>query len=287
MSRYLLFFVALLFFGSSVALAQRIKVIEGEYIYAVPDNMSIRQAKHEAILLAKNDALDKEYGTAVSMNTMSIINNGNENFYQEAGTSVKGEWIEDVDAPECILRVANNELFIICKVKGCVREITSASIELKVDILKNGLEERFKSTDFVNGDHVYLQFISPVDGYLAVYLYDNVNDIVDCMLPYKRDQISSVFVEGDHKYVFFSKERPVKDLHTKSYTLKCGNMDEVNTFYVVFSTKMLPKPVLDDATERSALKTLLFEDFNSWLSKLQRVDKNVQVLKIPVSISPK
>ena len=83
--------------------AQRIKNIEGEYTYHVPENVTLDIAKQTALQRAKIQALANEFGTIVMQNNLSRIENNNGksdvDFWMLGSSEVKGEWIEDTENP--------------------------------------------------------------------------------------------------------------------------------------------------------------------------------------------
>lgn len=96
-------------------------------------------------------------------------------------------------------------LLFRARVWGLTRAIDVAPIDIEVQILRNGTEPKFRSDSFYVGDDLYLFFRTPVTGYLAVYLIDDL-DTAYCLLPYSRDQTGAVKVESNRDYVFFSAQ---------------------------------------------------------------------------------
>ena len=259
--------------------------MSGTYVYYVPETMTMQQAKQEALRRAQIEALAKEFGTSVSQSTSVQSSDESESFYQEAASLVKGEWIETIGEPVYERGFQGDDVYIKCTVAGKAREIKTSRVELDVKVLRNGTEERYEATDFIDGDKIYLHFNSPADGFLAIFLHDVQHDVVSCLLPYKRDDISVVKVKGDEDYVFFSKRMNTLGLNTQEYIMGCGDERELSTLYIVFSRNEFVKPSLSDTKQRSVLKHLTFDDFNSWLSKMQARDKDIQVEKRIISIS--
>lgn len=278
-------FVFLLVCGSCLAaFAQKTKVVEGEYTFYVPPTMSLVQAESEALKRAQIEALANEYGTIIQQSSMTMTLDRGEEFYQEGVGLVKGEWIETIDAPYFERGFHNNEMFVKCRVKGRAREIKSDRAELEIHILRNEPDDRSETSEFHNGDNIYLHFESPVDGYLAVFLYDSKNDVVNCLLPYRRDKVSVVKVESDRPYFFFSKEKSVQGLRTEEYSMGANDELETNVVYIVFSKNEFVKPTLSFEGGRTVLKQITFEKFNQWLNKLLAQDADAQVEKRMVSI---
>ena len=53
-------------------MAQKVKTVAGEYTYAAPQNVTLREAKDYALQRAKIKALADEFGTTVSMTNSSF-----------------------------------------------------------------------------------------------------------------------------------------------------------------------------------------------------------------------
>lgn len=265
--------------------AQKVKSVSGSYLYYVPETMTIQEAKQEALRRAQIDALAAEFGTTVSQSTAVHMSQKSESFYQEGAALVKGEWIETVGEPEFERGFHGDDMYIRCTVKGRARAIKSSKADLGVKVLRNGTGVRYEASEFADGDKIYLHFNSPVDGYLAVFLHDTENDVVSCLLPYRRDNIPAVKVEGDEDYVFFSKQMNTLGLRAQEYVMGCANEHETNTLYVVFSRNEFVKPSLDDGRQKSELKHMNLEDFTSWLSRSQVRDKDMQVEKRIISLT--
>ena len=152
--------------------SQKIKTVEGEYMYHAPENVTIEQAKRTAVERAKIQALADEFGTIVSQSSTTSIANINgqssTNVLVLSGSDVKGEWIEDLGEPKVQVNYEGDMLVVTAKVKGKAREILSAGVDFTSKILRNGKEDKFESDDFKNGDDLYLAFQTPAKGYLAV-----------------------------------------------------------------------------------------------------------------------
>lgn len=280
----LLAFSLLLSLGTSLY-AQKVKKVTGTYTFYAPVSMSLMQAEQEALRRAQIEAVAAEFGTVISQSTTSVVTDRSEDFYQEGFGLVKGEWIETIGEPKFERGVYENGIYVKCTVTGRAREITSVRTELDIKVLCNQPDERFESRDFKKGDKLFLHFLSPEDGFVAVYLYDNVNDVVACLLPYKHDSRAVTAVAHDRPYVFFSKQTDRTGARVDEYVMGCEDDHEVNTLYIVFSRKAFSKPVLEDDDRRASPRSLTYEAFNRWLSKTQAQDKEMQVIRKSITIS--
>ena len=289
MTRFILFII----FMSSVLIAysQRTAKVSATYTFYAPETMSVEEAKRVALDRAKIQAIADEFGTVVSQSTTTVISNKNgesdTQFFALGGSDVRGEWIETIGNPDYQLQFENHYLVVTCSVKGKAREITSAKIEFSATTLRNGTELRFGDVNFRDGDDLYLYFQSPINGYLAVYLLDEVSQTVYCILPYKAQTFSAYPVMANREYVMFSRkeadksERPIVD----EYTLDCENDREFNTLYILFSPSQIGKKNgFDDSVENKP-DNISFKHFKSWLSKTLSNDSDIQFQEINILIS--
>ena len=170
---------------------------------------------------------------------------------------------------------------------GRIREIVSAQIDIKAEVLCNGTDLKFARTDFKNGDDLYLYFQSPIDGYLAVYLLDEVSQMVYCLLPYKSSSEAVMPIEHDKPYIFFSAKHAGDKAHlVDEYTMTCNNSVERNTIYVVFSPNEFAKANSNNV-EDLLPQELSFEKFQKWLSNGRNRDKKMSLTNIQLSITLK
>lgn len=289
MNRFILFITLISSF--LVGYSQRTAKVSAKYTYYAPETMSVEEAKRVALDRAKIQAIADEFGTIVSQSTSTVITNKNgesdTQFFALGGSDVKGEWIETIGNPEYQLKFENHFLIIECSVKGKARKIVSAKIEFEAKTLRNGTELRFGDVNFRDGDDLYLYFQSPINGYLAVYLLDELSQTVYCILPYKAQTFSAYPVLANKEYVMFSRkeadksERPIVD----EYTLSCENDKEFNTLYTLFSPSLIGKRNGFDDSIEDKPDNISFKDFKSWLSRTLSKDSNIQFQEIDISIS--
>ena len=196
------YFLILLFLLISLySLGQRVENICGEYKYIVPENVSLAEAKAIAIERARLTAIANEFGTTVSQTNLATthIENGTtrNDFLSLGETEVKGDWLGDTKEPEIRPVYENNQLVIYASVCGKVRELKTAEVELRMQIMSNGIEtERFK-----NNDKVAIRFKSPVNGYVAIFVRDDNAGIVSCMLPYENENGKARVVKNSKESV--------------------------------------------------------------------------------------
>lgn len=280
--RFRLFITVCLFLFALSALAQRTEKVRAEYIYHAPENISLEEAKRIALERAKIQAIADEFGTIVSQSNTTMVSNRNgessTDFFSLGGSEVKGEWIETIGEPSYDINYEQGMLVVKAIVSGRIREIVSAQIDIKAEVLCNGTDLKFARTDFKNGDDLYLYFQSPVDGYLAVYLLEEVSQMVYCLLPYKSSSEAVTPIEHDKPYVFFSAKHAGDKAHlVDEYTMTCNSSVERNTIYVVFSSNEFTKANSYNV-EVLLPQELSFEEFQKWLIR-GRVKDKVMVVK--------
>ena len=280
--------IIILTFLSLPVIAQKVKTVEGEYTYHAPENVTVEQARRTALDRARIQAIADEFGTIVQQqNTTRIQNEGGESktdFFSIGGSDVKGEWIEDIDKPEYAISYDQNMLVVTCRVKGKAREIVTAQIDFLARVLRNGTDDKFEDDDFKNGDDLYLSFRSPVNGYLAVYLID-ADDNAYCLLP-SRSQTDGIYpIEANRRYlVFHIKEAPQQErAFVDEYVMTCERSPEHNQIYVVFSPNQFVKAA-DNTSDDRLPRELSYEDFQKWLAKCRKHDKDMNLRRFPITI---
>lgn len=269
--------------------AQNMKTVEGEYTYHAPENVTMEQAKRTALDRAMIQALADEFGTIVSQSNATRVENKNGrtgvDFLSIGNSEVKGEWIETIGEPTYNIMYEDGMLVVSVKVKGKAREIISAGIDFQTHILRNGTEDRFESDQFRSGDELYLSFQSPINGYLAVYLVDAESQAY-CLLPYRNQKDGIYYVKANQRYLFFStKEAPQNERsYVNEYIMTCNNSSEQNQIYVIFSPNRFVKAT-DNQSNDLLPRELKFENFQKWLTKCRKHDKEMNLRMIPITIN--
>ena len=279
MKRVLLLLTILIPLMSS---AQKMLTASGEYTYYAPLNITVEQAKLIAIERAKINIIANHFGTVVGVNNSTTVSNINGessvSFLSIGDSEVMGEWIETIGEPKISVTYEQNMQVVHVWIKGTIREIKYAKVPFEMSVLKNGIEDRFESDEFRDGDQLYISFQTPVDGYVAVYLYDLSG--VNRLLPLKHQSDGSQFVAQGERVVFFEHKRsqyyPELDRNVESlyseYTLYCGDDNELNRIYVIFSPNKFSRPI-DDTTIGNDIPAMLsFEAFQLWLAKSRKQD---------------
>lgn len=277
-SRLLILF--LLTITSYCAYAQKTITVKGEYLYQLPENVSLEEGKRVALERAKIQALADAFGTVVSQRNSTVVENSNGqssvDFLSLGGSDVRGEWIETVGEPLFQIFSENGMLAIKVEIKGKAREIKNADVSLEAHLLRNGTTLKYESTEFRSGDDMYLYFKSPVNGFLAVYLLDQVTQEVYCLLPYRSSDSPSYRIEHDKPYIFFSSQLSEDNpTEVDEYTLTCSKSQEQNTIYILFSPNAFTKANTLDVAE-TLPRQLAFVEFQKWVGKCRTKDVGMQ-----------
>lgn len=278
-------FIPLLLTMSCVVLqAAPIKTICGDYTYIVPDHIGREEAKRIAAERARLDALASEFGTLISQDNTTYTANRNGNseitFQSLGGSDVRGEWLGDTEEPTFRFSMdeRTGETSVSAHVCGKAREITRSEVPLQVKVLRNGTQPNNEADVFRMGDDMYVSFLSPVDGYLTIFLMGEDKQVIS-ILPYQSQTTGVYRIAANQQYVFFSQayaplaERPYVD----EYVMTCTNEQETNYLYFVFSTQSFSKPAMPEGA-------ILFEDYNIWRIHLMQHDVNVQVISKTITI---
>lgn len=281
------FLVLLLLLSMPLVMAQAsIHIIEGTYLYHAPEDMTPSRAKEEALNRAKIEALAETFGTVVSQSSVSVTSSRGDAFYSEGTTHVKGEWLETLGEPRFEMGFSELGMWVRCTVRGKAREISSAREDVVMRIYANGIESYNESVFLKAGSHLYVSQQAPVDGYVAIFLYDNENDVVNCLFPYKGSIPLPHKMQANRVNYFFDPQNDATGLKVRRITVDCKKPREINTIYLTFSRSEYPMPVLEDhSADKTMTPTLSYEQFNKWISKRQIVDSGFQVIKESITIS--
>lgn len=289
---YRWFLLSILQIVVGATLAQKVRKVDASYRYYAPENVSMEEAKRTALERAKLTAIADNFGTIVSQrNSVMVVNQDGRSesrFFSLGDSEVKGVWIETTKQPEYKIIYEDDQLVVSVKVSGRIREIVSADIDVTAKILRNGTDENYEGYEFRSGEKMYLYFKSPVDGYLTVYLLDESDREVFCLLPYRASGDGAYRIEHDKSYVLFSKKTEQENPYlVDEYILSSPQEYEYNDIYVIFSPKPFTKAMTLDSEETSSSlllpRKLSYERFQKWLLKLRTID-NISTLKFPVQI---
>lgn len=278
----------------SVGYAQKTERVSATYTYVVPKNVSREDGERIALERAKQKAIDEKFGTLMSQTnvTQREIHNGeiSDDFFSLGQSLSEGEWVRTIGNPEIITTYEDGMLVVTCKVKGVARRIESVKAEFKAKVLRNGTDSRFESSDFKDGDQLFMSFQTPQDGYLAVYFLD-AEQRVTCLLPDAADEDGKEPVKHGMDYVFFEpKDRLVDGFirvvdESSGVYLYCEDRLEVNKMYIIFSPKPFTRVV--DLKDENGGRSLPATDFLKWLGERRSLDSQMSVVTKDIRVSKK
>ena len=262
--------------------AQRVATVCGEYRYTVPGEIPLNRAKQIAIDKARNEAIANEFGQVVSQSTSTTIHSsGTQSSVQSdsyASTESKAIWLSDTKEPEVSIAYENDVMVITASVCGKARELKTAEVELRMQVVSNGIEtERFK-----NNEKVAIHFKSPVNGYVSIFFRDDNAGMIYCMMPYENEDGTAREVKSNKEYIFLSTEDPIYPYQEETI-LVTDKTVEFDTFILVFSKKDFSMP---SSEAGEFVPELSVEDFQKWLRKnrindetMQTIEKSIQIHK--------
>lgn len=276
-----------------VGYAQKEKKVSATYRYVVPKNVSEEEAYYIALERAKQQAIADKFGTLMSQTNITKMekHNGEDetDFFSLGQSLSEGEWVRNIDEPEFEKTIVDNQLVIVCTVKGYARRIEMAKAEFEAKILRNGIDSRFESNEFKDGDQFFMAFQTPKDGYVAVYLLDAEQEVT-CLLPYASDADGQEPVKHGVDYVFFKPEDKlvdgfirIADERSNGYYFFCEDKVEVNKIYIIFSPNPFTKVV--DHENKYGGRSLSAKDFLKWLGEHRSLDPQMSVVTKDISVS--
>lgn len=266
--------------------AQTVVDVHGTYTYSIGDNdnITLRDAKHKCIELAKAEAIKAEFGEMITSDVIdtNVETNGEATssyFWENTVAMAKGDWLGDTKSPQIDISYVDNHLVFKAEVWGKAREIVQAKTELIWRILKDNNSGKVETTSFDSGERIFVDFRSPSDGYVAIYLIVG-DDETSCLLPYRKDPVGAFKIKSGKDYVFFDKNENPKATY---YKLSTQYETEANQLVVIYSPNPFTKcnDITGDLRHPNSLST---HDFQKWLLKCQRADREMVVTKKWVTI---
>lgn len=280
--------------------------VTGEAVYFSPLTESPQLARQRAIEQARLETIDKAFPKSVSQHSVMVESSHNEeaksHFQCYGECDVRGEWLQDIEEPVVTEeRVANGTNYTV-RVRGKAREIPNDRIDLDCRLLCNGTDahrNRVRNNAFYVGDEMYLYFMSPVDGYLTVYLGDDDDDLTfQALIPYDGMQEQAYPIKGGQEYVFFSKAlaEPQYVQYASRMIMDARKNVDSNMLYVVFSPNAFGKAHDTRSRDAGAVvnyggqdynlmpRETTFKNFHKWLSKKRVADRQMQIVKEIITI---
>ena len=272
-----------------VTQAQREEEVSGSYTYVLSENdgITLKEAKHMCIELAKAAAIKEKFGELITSDVIdsNVETNGESStsyYWENTVAMAKGDWLGDTEKPKLDIKYEDDKLIFTAEVKGRAREIIQSKIDLKWEIMKDGLTMRKKASVFESGERIFVNFRSPADGYVAIYLILG-DDVTQCLLPYPKDTDGRFEVKAGREYMFFDKE---EDLTAVPWKLSTKRRLENNQLVIIYSPNPFTK-CNDKSVDKMHPNTLNTHDLQRWLLKCQREDRDMVVNKKWVKIYQK
>lgn len=263
----LIFFFAIFF---EIA-AEKTKNVTASIVFYPPENLTLEEAKRNAIERARIQAISEEFGTTVSQTNFTSIsteNNNSELSFQSIGMSeVKGVWISDSKEPEISISYDGNMLVISATVWGKIREKNNTEVDLLIKTFCNGIE----SEKFKNNDYFDLEFQSPINGYLSVWLIDDRVQQSYCLVPYENENGIAREILNKKKYYLLSKNDSNYP-YQEGTILTSSTERDINRLVIIFSSNKFVLPITDNGEYVPELPIIKFE---KWLQKNRSRDVNM------------
>lgn len=229
-----------------------------KYRYVASENMSMQEAKKISVEKAREVAITKALGTGK-----------------------KGKWVIDIKDP--ILKTSLNQdgnIVVECEVWGEVTEIPQNTIKVDWHILV-GAPDGDEGDTFFSGDAMFIDFKSPVSGYVSVYLLDG-SDYAYCLVPYIGAENNRMKVNSGKTYTLLQRSTEQNGRITTIMTT--DKERETNEVILIFSTNPFTKCMGQTMSNIYCSKV---KDYNKWLENLQDKDPDIIVEKRTVQIMKK
>jgi len=301
-----------------ILFSQKTVKTSGEAQVELTETRSRQEVKKEVRDMATVNALEKAFGRVIIQGNSTYISNINTGkktetnsvFNMIANTSVKGEVVEvisenyeDIKGYKVVEGKKVEITEIKCEITLRARELTEPPIDFATYPLAC-TNLKCRTTSFMENDDFFLYFLSPISGYVSVYL--DGGEYSQCLLPYKNMPVeyeSGMPVIADRGYIFFSRQPEHnyfedEDFEEDVYTLYSDSKKDIHRLFIIFSKTPLNKPKLENNVQIEQLteqemaegytmpKALKSEDFQKWLNKCRSYrKKDMQVDIIDITIT--
>lgn len=257
--------------------------------------MTVEEAKAEALLQARLNAIEKAFGTVIRgeshtwIKTTSGKKIGTETTFDFiANNYLKGEWISDIGEPEINTIQSGDEIWYKCKIKCKVRELKERKVEFEAYPLSCP-QKTCKTETFNNGQKFFFYFKSAEKGFLTIFFATEGEYFR--LLPYKQvpNNLYNCFtVEADKEYIFLSEDNVYYNETVDEMVLTTEYSNELNIIWVLFSPEEFSKPILQDKSkellDKSEIennytmpKSINAENFLKWVQKIRTKNYMVQI----------
>ncbi len=287
-----LLFIVLLVCVTAFCIAGDIVRVSAIYEYVSNNpNETPMQAETNAFEAARQKALEDRFGLDVSQITNTLITNRTDdqtsisetNVFSVGETAVRGEWIETLQEKVLEKNFTNGFWVIKVHVEGKARNYSTEKADIQYAFVRD-VQDVESPVTFRDGNDLFLRFLSPIAGFLCVYLVDE-EQMAYCLLPYMSNQSGSQPIEANRDYIFFS---PKFDKEAQEYTLNCERSSEQNMLLVIFSpnefSKAADKQAGKNFRDEQLPRELTYEALMKWLSRNQTKDPDMVVRSSLITI---
>lgn len=288
--KFIFLLISFILLSQGSLFAQRSERGSGSFTFYYPSNISPVDAQKKAIAEAKLKLIEESFGTDIEMTNFTRAENSSGNSSVDmlslAESHVRGEWVESATEriDKCDFDMASNMWIVKVTVVGTMRQLkrdhTGPQFTAKT---LNATDMHAATEHFKSGDDLFLYFQSPVDGYLAVYLWD-LNEQVHRLLPYTCTPEQKI--QAKKEYIFFTTNSKYVPQHfdinqIPEFTLSCEKEKEFEMLYIVFSPHHFTIPM----DSNDAIPSLNYHDFQRWYTKGKAQDDGFYVKPIQITIS--
>jgi len=283
----------------SSCFSQRIKAVEGKFQMKMESSQTFDFAKQKACDFARVQAMEDQFGRVVIQSNSTLLENVQSGqkvetksvFNLMADTFVNAEWIEDSKPQTVSQEIKNNEIWLTCKVEGKAKEIQREKLDLLIETL-DCTEKKCKTSEFKNGEEFYLNFKSPKDGFVVIFLDDK--STAYCIYPYQEmpyEEFNKFNFLAQKDYLFFSAAHKFKNNWNfiDQLQIETNSGYEKNRLFVLFSENPINVPLLNEKLKGnsglSIPRSLSSEDFQKWIQKIRLKDEKMQLEIADITIS--
>lgn len=190
--------------------------VTGSYVYVLPEDVPEKAGRVYALEHARLEALARAFGTFVSSTTSMSQHEDAAGFAESfnvfSTADVAGVWVRTLDE-RVERRLEGGDIVLEAYVKGTARKRDVANAEFEAVIGRVDDSMRFvPATEFSDRERFDISFVSPEDGYVAVYASDGVNDACRLLPDASANLSRPVRVERGTTYRFFEESNPVMSL---------------------------------------------------------------------------
>ena len=304
-----LLFTLILTLFSNITLGQKSVIASGTYSMKIERNISIESAENKCLELARIDAIRNVFGDVIIQGNSTYIKNSSGekvetqnvfNFYSD--TYVNGEWLKDIEPPVIKRLLHDNENWISVSVKCLVQPLKQNIIKFNA-FFTSCPDIKCSTEKFNDGQDFYIIFKSPIEGKLSIFIDVPSDKTTYRILPYKKySSASSVNIEADKEYIFFSKTKnyfgDANGIDELVMSLSDEKIPEINKIFILFSTSSdINKPFLNNTASTNSQKDIIksnyeiplyldSEKFQEWLLNIRNRNRDLEFKSYQVDITP-